>query len=265
MIVCPILSGSSGNATYVESGSSRVLVDAGGTGIAIETNLRQIGVDPRSLTSLLVTHAHDDHIRGLGVLSRRYGLPIYASEGVWKQIETGKLGRISTRFIKRFRSFNGGVVDLGDLRATYFSTPHDSYDSVGYVLDDGSAKFGIATDIGHVTPNMRERLSGCDVVLLEANYDYEMLVNGSYPYPLKQRILGPEGHLDNRDAGKFAVELVRNGVRHLFLGHLSENNNSQELAYRAVRDALLEAGVDLDKDCDVYMTRRYEPSRKLVL
>ena len=265
MIVCPILSGSSGNATYVESGSARVLIDAGGTGSAIENNLRKIGVDPRELTALLVTHAHDDHIRGLGVLSRRYNLPIYASEGVWKQIERGRLGRISTQFIKRFRSIVNDVLDLGDVKATYFSTPHDSYDAVGYVLSDGSTKFGLATDVGHVTPNMRERLSGCDVVLLEANYDYEMLVKGPYPYPLKQRILGPDGHLDNRDAGKFAVELVRSGVRHLFLGHLSENNHTQELEYYAVRDALLDAGVELEKDCRVYMTRRYDPSRKLVL
>jgi|BioPla2DNA2_1021312.scaffolds.fasta_scaffold47610_3 phosphoribosyl 1,2-cyclic phosphodiesterase len=263
MIVCPILSGSSGNATYIESGSTRVLVDAGGTGSAIEENLKKIGVDPRTLTCLLATHAHSDHIRGLGVLSRRYKLPIYASEGVWKQIDKGRVGCIAACCMKRFCSVSKDALDLGDIEATYFSTPHDSYDSVGYVLSDGVSSFGIATDFGHVTPSIRARMKGCDVVLLEANYDYDMLMDGPYPYPLKERIMGPEGHLENREAGEFAVELIESGVKHIFLGHLSENNNTQELAYSTVRDVLIEGGVVLEQDCCVYMTRRYEPSRKL--
>ena len=267
MIVCPILSGSSGNATYVESGSTRVLIDAGAPGSNIESNLRRVGVNPETLTCLLATHAHQDHIRGIGVLSRRYNLPIYASVGVWEELlkPTGRtsIGRISKCFIKVFQSAASDVLDLGNIKATYFSTPHDSSGSVGYVLSDGICRFGLATDFGHVTSMIRRQLLGCDVVLLEANYDREMLVHGPYPYQLQQRILGPLGHLDNEDAGRFAAELIRNGTKYIFLGHLSEQNNTQELAYHTVARILRESNVTPQETCKIYMTRRYEPSRKL--
>ncbi|MBQ9873117.1 MAG: MBL fold metallo-hydrolase [Thermoguttaceae bacterium] len=266
MIVCPLLSGSSGNATYVESGSSRVLIDAGASGAALEKNLRKIGVDPVSLTHILVTHAHDDHIRGVGVASRRYDLPVYASEGVWNEFANRScVGRIMTRNMKVFHSSGSGALQLGDLTASYFSTPHDAYDSVGYVLSDGAVKFGLATDFGRVTPSIRQHLLGCDVVLLESNYDYDMLMNGPYPYDLKRRIRGPEGHLSNEEAGSFAVELARAGAKHIYLGHLSENNNNPRLAHKVVKTILEDAGVDLTRDCALHMTKRYEPSLKLIL
>lgn len=267
MIVCPLLSGSSGNCTYVESGKTRVLIDAGGTGSSIVENLEKIGVDPHSLTALLATHSHSDHCKGLGIFSRRYKLPIHASIGVWDTLmKYNYIGRVSTCYMKPFNSIETRkILDLGDIKASFFSTPHDSYDSVGYVLDDGKTKFGLATDLGHVTPLVRQKMFGCDVVLLEANYDRQMLIDGPYPYPLKQRILGPEGHLDNCDAGKFAVELAKNGTKHIFLAHLSEHNNTQELAFRTVEKIMLDSGVDPRNDCFVWMTRRYEPSRKLEL
>jgi len=267
MIVCPLLSGSSGNATYVACGSTRVLIDAGATGTLLEKSLCQIGVEPSSLTCLLATHAHADHISGLGVLSRRYSLPVYASVGVWDELIKGdKIGRISPCFIKVFQSIRSDQeLNLGDLRARYFSTPHDSYDSVGYVLTDGQKSFGLATDFGHVTPRLRKSLLGCDVVLLEANHDVEMLMNGPYPYPLKQRIRSDEGHLSNEEAGRFAVELVKSGVKKIYLGHLSLHNNTQRLAYDAVKNALLEAGFVPPRDVEVYMTKRDEPSRLIEL
>jgi len=267
MTICPLLSGSSGNATYVASGSTRVLIDAGATGSQLENSLRQIGVEPSSLTCLLATHAHQDHIMGLGVLSRRYDLPIYASVGVWDDlIRDCKIGRISPCFIKVFQSIHTErELDLGDLRAKYFSTPHDAYDSVGYVLTDGKNSFGLATDFGHITPCVRKSLLGCDVVLLEANHDVEMLMNGPYPYPLKQRILSDEGHLCNEAAGLFAVELVRSGVKKIYLGHLSQHNNTQRLAYDSVKRALLDAGIEPPRDVEVYMTRRDAPSRLIEL
>lgn len=266
MIICPLLSGSSGNATYVASGSTRILIDAGASGASLEANLREIGVDPSDLTHILVTHAHDDHIRGVGVMSRRYGLPLYASEGVWTEMTRGaRIGRVPTRFMKVFCSTRRQTLHLGDVDVDYFSTPHDAYDSVGYVVSDGDVKFGIATDFGFVTPSIRQSLSPCDAVLLEANYDYDMLWNGPYPYLLKQRVAGPRGHLDNRDAGQFAAELARQRARYIYLGHLSEHNNTQRLAYDAVKKCFDESELELEKDCFVYMTRRYKPSRLLVL
>ena len=267
MIVCPLISGSSGNATYVESGDARILVDCGGAGAQIENALRAIDVDPSTLTCMLVTHSHDDHIRGLGVMSRRYRLPIFASVGTWDEIiKRDKIGHVDAKNIRVFQSAHvGDVLDFGSIAASFFSTPHDAYDSVGYVLSDGKKRFGMATDFGHVTPGIRSSLLGCDVVLLEANYDVDMLWKGPYPYPLKVRIAGNDGHLSNVDAGDFAVELVKSGTQTVFLGHLSEHNNTQQIAYRTVESAILGAGVALRQDCMVYMTRRYEPSRLIKL
>lgn len=263
MLVCPLISGSSGNATYVESGSARVLVDCGGTGAQIEKALRAVCADPQKLTGLLVTHSHDDHVRGLGVFSRRYNLPIFASVGTWDELlKRDKIGRVDSKNIRVFQSARTDEpLDFGDLSASFFSTPHDAYDSVGFVLSDGRRSFGIATDFGRVTPGIRAALLGCDGVLLEANYDADMLWKGPYPYPLKTRIASAQGHLSNEDAGSFAIELIRGGTKTIFLGHLSEHNNTQPIAYRAVDAAVVGADDALRKECMIYMTRRYEPSR----
>ena len=211
MIVCPILSGSSGNATYIESGSTRVLVDAGGTGSAIEENLKKIGVDPRTLTCLLATHAHSDHIRGLGVLSRRYKLPIYASEGVWKQIDKGRVGCIAACCMKGFAASAGRARLAISKDLLFYSARLIRF--CRYV-ERQRLSFGIATDFGRYS-SIALRMKGCGVVLLEANYDYDMLMDGPYPYPLKERIMGPEGHLESR-SGRICVELIESGVKHIF-------------------------------------------------
>lgn len=264
MIVCPIISGSSGNATYVESGKTRVLIDAGASGSELQTKLRQAGIDPDSLTCLLATHSHDDHVRGLGILSRKLNIPIYGSIGFWEDVQRrNRIGKISKCFLKVFQESKTDVLDLGDIAVRYFATPHDAEGSVGYVLSDGKTKFGLATDIGHITPRVRQCLLGCDVALLEANYDYDMLINGPYPYPLQQRILGPYGHLDNKESGAFAVELFQSGTQYVYLGHLSEHNNTIDLAYRTVDKIVRESGVD--PTGKIYMTRRHDPSRKLEL
>lgn len=263
MFVCPLVSGSSGNATYVAAGKTRILIDCGKSGRCLENCLRQIGVEPSSLTALLTTHAHFDHTQGLGVFSRKYNLPIYASIGTWDEMQKrGTLGEVAVRNMKIFQSDGPNrTLDLGDLEATFFSTPHDARDSVGYVLTDGRRKFALATDCGTVTETLRKRLVGADVVLLEANYDREMLTKGPYPYPLKQRILSDSGHLDNAEAGRFAVELVKSGVRRIFLGHLSKENNTPRIAYDAVAGILRDAGIEPNRDFEIYMTRRDEPSR----
>ena len=265
MIVCPLVSGSSGNATLVVGGGVSLLVDCGATGATIERALNSLGYNPRELTAVLVTHAHDDHVKGLGVISRRYNLPIYASVGAWEEImKRDKIGTISAKNVRVFQSIKvNEPLCFGDLAARFFSTPHDAYDSVGYVFSDGKASFGLATDFGHVTPGIRSALHGCQVVLLESNYDEDMLWKGPYPYPLKTRIAGCYGHMSNPDAGDFAIELAQKGAQHIFLGHLSVHNNTQELAYHTVEEKLLAADVDPRRDCMVYMTRRYEPSRLL--
>ncbi len=267
MFVCPLVSGSSGNATYVAAGKTRILIDCGKSGRLIESCLRQIGVEPSSLTHLLTTHAHTDHTQGLGVLSRKYDLPIYASLGTWDEMRQKRtLGTVAPKNVKIFQTNAAAkTLDLGDLQATFFSTPHDACDSVGYLVSDGRATFGLATDVGCVSATLRENLIGANVVLLEANHDVETLQKGPYPFVLKRRILGERGHLSNDAAGEFAIELIRGGAERVFLGHLSRENNTPELAYRTVERVLRDAGIEPRKDCEVYMTRRDEPSRETVL
>ncbi len=267
MIVCPLFSGSSGNSTYVEHGASRILVDCGGSGKQIENALKAIDVDPRRLTAIVVTHSHDDHIRGVGVLSRRYDLPVYASVGTWDYlIKRNKIGSVATKNIRVFQSGKTNeALDLGDVAATYFPTPHDAYDSVGYVFSDGKSTFGFATDVGHVAANVRNALLGVDAALLEANYDEEMLWGGPYPEDLKARIASKKGHLSNLDAASFAVELVKSGVKTLYLGHLSEHNNTPMIAQCTVAEVLGDGGVVPQKDCALYVANRYTPSQRLEL
>lgn len=267
MIVCPLFSGSSGNCTYIEHGASRILVDCGGSGKQVENALRAIDVEPRQLTAIVVTHSHDDHIRGVGVLSRRYDLPVFASVGTWEEVmKRNKIGNVAAKNYRVFQSdVKEAVLDLGDLEARYFPTPHDAYDSVGYVFSDGKSTFGFATDVGYVTAKVRNALLGVDAALLEANYDEEMLWSGPYPEDLKARIASRTGHLSNVDAGSFAVELIQKGVKSLYLGHLSEHNNTPMIAECTVMDILGDSHIVPRKDCALEVARRYEPSRRLEL
>jgi phosphoribosyl 1,2-cyclic phosphodiesterase len=264
MKVCPLFSGSSGNATLVASGSTRVLVDCGVSCSALQRELAKVDVELRDVDAILITHAHDDHVKGLNVVAKRCDAPVYASIGTWTELQSrGKAESVAKKNARIFHSLDASPLVLGDLQAKYFSTPHDADDSVGYVLEDDHSSFGFATDLGRVTPAVRKALLQCDVVLLEANYDEKMLECGPYPYPLKQRIRSPYGHLSNVDSGKFAATLVESGVGQLFLGHLSAHNNTIELAYKTVAKELTQAGVNPKSDCAIYMTRRMEASRTL--
>ncbi len=264
MKVCPLFSGSSGNATLVESGSTRILVDCGVSCAALQRELAKVDATLDSIDAILITHAHDDHVRGLNVVAKRCDAPVYASVGTWAEMtQRGKAESVARKNQKIFYSPKPQPLELGDLQAHYFSTPHDADDSVGYVIQDDHSSFGFATDLGRVTPSVRSALVQCDVVLLEANYDETMLANGPYPYPLKERIRSPYGHLSNVDSGKFAVKLIQSGVEQIFLGHLSAHNNTIELAYKTVAKKLQDSGIDPKKDCAIYMTRRMEASRAL--
>ncbi|MCF0233483.1 MAG: MBL fold metallo-hydrolase [Thermoguttaceae bacterium] len=260
MFVCPLLSGSSGNATYVAAGAARVLIDCGQSCRKIENCLRAIGVEPETLTHILVTHAHVDHTSGIPTFSRRYDVPVYASVGTWEEMRQRRLADVALKNMRIFQRDRPKPLELGGLTATFFPTPHDVWESVGYALTDGKSKFGLATDAGCVTKEMRDALCGCDVVLLEANHDLEMLKNGSYPAELKRRVAGRMGHLSNDAAGTFAAELVRSGAKRLYLGHLSKENNTPAKAFQTVVRALVFAGIDPEKDCEILMAARDEPS-----
>lgn len=236
----PLFSGSSGNATYVGCDDAHILVDAGLSGTRVSQELARIGVDPRRLNAILVTHEHADHIKGIGILSRKYDLPVYATAGTWRAMYS-KLGLIAEKNRVIFEAEQDFF--MGSIDVIPFSTPHDAAEPVGFTFELGGAKLAIATDLGCPRESWMKHVLGADAVLLESNYDRDMLETGRYPYELKQRILSRKGHLSNDDAGSVAAELIRCGARQIILGHLSKENNFPELAMRSCECALRQAGI----------------------
>lgn len=235
MMFCPLYSGSSGNSTLLEGGGARVLIDAGLPGKMIERALSEAGVEPHTIDAIVITHEHSDHIRGVGVLSRRYGLPIYANEGTWRAMN-GQLGAIKPANIRIFET--GRDFYIKALNILAFATPHDAAEPVGYSFSAAGRKVSVMTDIGHINNNLLCAVEGADLLLIEANHDVPMLQAGSYPYTLKRRILSDKGHLSNENAGKALAKLYLRGVRNAILGHLSRENNCEQLCMETVRAAL---------------------------
>lgn len=242
---CPLFSGSSGNALYLGCENTHILIDAGMSGAKITAEMERVGLSPTDLSGILVTHEHSDHIAGVGILSRKYDIPIYANEGTWAAMRS-KLGNINERNILIFET--GADFHVGHLDITPFSIPHDAAEPVGYSFYAGRSKLSIATDLGVVKESWLRHIEESDLVLLESNHDIDMLKAGRYPYDLKRRILGSKGHLSNDAAGKAALELVRRGVRTIILGHLSGENNFPELAYQSVSCVLQAEGIEPGRD-----------------
>ena len=249
----PLFSGSSGNAIYVGCDDAQILVDAGMSGTRVIQELLRVGVDPAALDGILVTHEHADHIKGIGILSRRFDLPVFATEGTWEGMYD-KIGAISPKNRIVFdpeQDFFMGSVDV-----TPFSIPHDANQPVGFTFETDGAKLAIATDLGCVRDGWFNHVLGSDAVLLESNYDPDMLEAGRYPYELKKRIKSRHGHLSNDDAGHVAAELAQRGTRQIILGHLSKENNFPELALRTCELYLRQAGVEPMRDVLLDVARR---------
>ena len=253
----PLFSGSSGNAIYVGCDGAHLLVDAGVSGTRVAKALESVGVAPGSLDGILITHEHSDHIQGVGVLSRKYDIPIYATEGTWAAME-GKLGAVAAKNVCMIEPEINFF--LGPVEIMAFSTPHDAADSVGYAFELEQARFALATDIGCVRDGWLKYVMGADAVLLESNYDPDMLKAGRYPYDLKKRILSRRGHLSNDDAGATAAQLIQSGARQVVLGHLSKENNFPELALKSAEAALMAEGIEIGRDADVRVALRDEPT-----
>ena len=253
LLFSPLFSGSSGNCVYVGTDDGGILVDAGVSCAKITSELSRIGVKPESIKALLVTHEHSDHTQGAGILSRKYDLPVYATEGTWREMED-KIGPVAPKNIR--------LVDVRQdffacgLNVVPFSLPHDAAEPCGYSFYAGSVKASVATDIGCIKDGWLNAVSGSDLVLLESNYDPDMLKAGPYPYALKTRILGKKGHLSNDDAGAAAVKLVESGVNTVILGHLSKENNFPELARETTVCAFKQAGIRPDEDVKLHLASR---------
>ncbi len=240
MYLYPLFSGSSGNCSVIRHGKSTILLDAGLTGAAITKALVSCRISPDNIDAILVTHEHSDHIKGVGVLSRKYGIPVYANAKTW-EVMTPLIGNISGRHIRIFDT--GHDFFIGDINIRPFSIPHDCIEPVAYSFHAGGRKLSVATDIGHITPSVESELKNSDLVLIESNHDIDMLRNGSYPAHLKKRILGSNGHLSNESCGDLLTELSKHGLKRAILGHLSNENNTEFLASSTVRNVLNRHGI----------------------
>jgi len=240
MLFSPLYSGSSGNCSLVSAGGVNVLVDAGMTGKAVETALMQVGISPRELDAIVVTHEHIDHIKGVGILSRRYNLPVYANEGTWKAMAE-QVGGVGFGNVRTF--ITGQDFFIGDINITPFSTSHDAAEPVGYTFFHKGSELVYMTDTGCVGDSLRELAQRADLLFIEANHDVGLLKCGPYPYQLKKRILSDKGHLSNDACGELLTKLYTCGVRRAILAHLSHENNTEQIAYSTVREALTAEGV----------------------
>ena len=249
----PLFSGSSGNSIYVGCDDAHILVDAGMSGTRITQELGKVGVNPAQLDGILVTHEHVDHIKGIGILSRKYDIPVFATEGTWAEMR-GKIGCVAEKNIRVFEP--GQDFFMGSIDITGFSTPHDAAQPVGYTFELHGAKLAIATDLGCIRDSWYKYVCQSDAVILESNYDPDMLKAGSYPYDLKKRILSRHGHLSNDDAGLVAAQLVQKGTKQIILGHLSKENNFPELAMRSCELALKQAGIAPHEDVRLMVAAR---------
>ena len=233
--ICPLASGSKGNAIYISDGTTSVLIDAGLTGVEVERRMASKGVSPEDLNAIIVSHEHIDHIRGVGVLSRRYHLPVYINS---------KTHRAADPIIKTVNvqhNFNcGKPFTINRLTFHPFAVSHDAQDPAGFTVTCNTTKIGLATDLGIVTGMVKQHLKNCDLLLLEANHDVTMLEKGPYPWPVKQRIKSRTGHLSNEDSKCLLKELAHEHLKHVVLGHLSEINNTPEKATSHVGSALTE-------------------------
>jgi len=246
-----LASGSGGNACYIETNSARVLIDVGSSCREIERRLNAVGVSAESLNAIILTHEHSDHIRGAGPLARRYNLPLYINSGT---LERGQkaLGKLPMPVLIQ----TGESLAINDLLVETFTKCHDAVDPIGIVLSSDGMRIGLATDLGRSTRLAEERLKDCQALIVEFNYDPDMLDAGPYPLYLKRRIKGQEGHLSNQQGGELLRALSHAGLKYVVLAHLSETNNHPDKARQKAAEVLKNCGLG---ETDILIGRQDEP------
>lgn len=261
---CSLFSGSSGNSTYISSsGGSAVLVDAGRSCKQIFSSLRQRDIEPETIKAMLITHEHTDHTSALGTLLKKLKIPVYASAGVLQKLAYQNLLPPDQLV---FAVDDGQRFFVENLEIEAFATPHDSIRSLCYrVKTPDERKIAVATDLGYITQRVHHMLTGCDLVMLESNYEKAMLSASRYPYYLKQRIASKEGHLSNDACAEELIHLVDTGSTRLVLAHLSKENNTPDNAYQTAYSTLVSAGMQENVDFLLRVAPRDEPSELMVL
>lgn len=253
---CSLYSGSTGNSLLVQSNKTNILFDAGVSAKKITEALTSINVNPLDIDAIVVSHEHTDHIQGLGTFSKKFDVPVFANEKTWNAMKAQK-DKISPSNINIFT--NHKDFNINELRILPFSTPHDAADSCGFNVYNNDKKLSIATDLGHITEDIMGYLKNSSFVMLESNYEPEVLKCCCYPFPLKTRIAGPTGHLSNNIAGKTIAQLMNSGLKSVVLGHLSKESNFPELAYNTVLEEL--SKYDYNKNSiNINVASRFEPT-----
>lgn len=254
-------SGSSGNCYYLKTEADGLLIDCGVGIRTLKKYFVNYGLNITDVHNILVTHDHADHVKSVGVFSREYNVPVYATREVHKGIDNNycvrrKIQPINVHIIEKDEMFQ-----LGDFMITCFNIPHDSRDNVGYRVEYGGVVFCLMTDAGHVTDKMKKYIREANYLVIEANHDEEMLMNGSYPFHLKERVKGPNGHLSNKCCAEALVENASPALRCVWLCHLSEENNHPELARKTVETILRSNGITVGVDFNLEVLKRRTPSK----
>ena len=254
-----IVSGSSGNCIYTGTENTHVLVDAGISNRRVEQNLKELGVKAQEIDGICLTHEHSDHMMGLPMFLKKHPVPVYGTEATLDVLKKYLPDPQLEVFLHPVRPDEAFAV--GELTIRPFSISHDAVDPVAYRLSDGKSSVAVATDMGTYTPYITSHLQKLDALLLESNHDIRMLEMGPYPYYLKQRILSDRGHLCNESAGRLLSDILHDGLKHILLGHISQENNYPELAYEAVRLEINLAGNEYRaSDFDIQVAGREKMS-----
>jgi len=256
MRVATLASGSSGNAIYIEAEEEAILIDAGLSGRAVVERLAAIDRDLSDIKAILVTHEHSDHIKGVGVLSRKLDIPVYATEKTWAAMSkaVGSVAEENRGCVKA-----GQGLEVGSFKMDVFATSHDASEPVGYTIRTHDAKLGVLTDTGCINLSVKQQLAGSDMLICESNHDLDMLKNGPYPWSLKKRILSQKGHLSNLAAGHILADLCSGSTRQVVLAHLSEENNDPRLAYRTVAEIMKGKGCGIGQEVELAVAPRSGP------
>ncbi|WLD93364.1 MBL fold metallo-hydrolase [Alkalihalobacillus sp. AL-G] len=257
-----LTSGSTGNAFYVETEKKRLLVDVGLSGKKIEALFKKINRNPKQLDGILVTHEHSDHIKGLGILSRRFKLPIYANAKTWLAMEN-QIGKIPTELKFHFECETVQAFD--DLEVESFGVSHDAASPQFYVFHHQGKKLTLATDMGYVSDRIKGTIRDSDMLIFESNHDIDMLMMGKYPWSIKRRILGDQGHVSNEDAGEALAEIIGDRTRRVYLAHLSKDNNMKDLARMSVQQTLEKRGFQVSESFGLYDTDAEVPTELITV
>lgn len=254
-----LASGSSGNCYFVGNASYGILIDAGIGSRTIRKCLRNIGLDFDKIWGVFVTHDHADHIRGVGSMGERFHIPVYSTRKVHEGIDRSYCVTHDLSACRRYVE-KGETVKVGEMNVTAFPVSHDATDSVGYTVEYRGTRITFATDLGYAGSEVMEHMKRADYLVLEANYDERMLREGSYPYHLKQRIMASTGHLSNDQAGVCLAENYREQLKHVFLCHLSKENNLPELALQTIARHLENRQIVVERDLELTVLERLSPS-----